>query len=195
MEDKPTASPATASSPPASASRPTPAPGSAPRKPSGLFEPEEWALVGLGVLSLIGFVLTRYSAGRSFTYWMWVAPLFAVVSLFTGWTRAKRHGESTGEILRTQLLHWSVLPVAIFFVYRLQTTGQLDRQDAGLGMLLAISLTTFLAGVHFDWRLGVLGVALALGAVAAVLIEEYFWVILIVALGAVAVAWWTRRRK
>lgn len=195
MQDEPTTSPKPASSPPSAASKPAPAPGAPARKPAGLFEPEEWALVGLGALSLIGFVLTRYSAERSFTYWMWVAPLFALVSLYTGWTRAKRHGESTGDILRTQLLHWSVLPVGIFLVYRLQATGQLDRQDAGLGMLLAISLTTFLAGVHFDWRLGVLGVALALGAVAAVLIEEYFWVILLVAVGAVAVAWWTRRRK
>jgi hypothetical protein len=155
---------------------------------------EEWALAALGLLSIVGFGLTRFSADRSFRYWLYVSPLFAAVSLFSGWNKARKEGESIGDILRVQILHWASLPLAIFVVFRLESTHQLSGPDAGLVTLLTIALLTYLAGVHFDWRMAVLGVALAIGALAAVLVAAFFWVFLVVALGAGAVAWSWRRR-
>jgi hypothetical protein len=89
------------------------------------------------------------------------------------------------------MLHWSVLILAIYLLYLLQQTGRLNRDDAGLVALLCLAITTFLAGVHFDWRLGVLGVILGAAAACAALIEEFFWILLIPALlaGVVVVLW------
>jgi len=156
-------------------------------------DPEEWAIIALALVSLIGFALTRFSGERSFRYWLYVSPLFAAASITMGWARARRDGDSVAEILKTQILHWAVLPVAVFIIYRLQISGRLDRQDAGLVTLLAIALTTLLAGVHFDWRLALLGSALGVGTLAAVLIEEFFWVFVGVGLLLGALAWWLRR--
>jgi hypothetical protein len=155
---------------------------------------EEWALVALGVLSIVGFGLTRFSADRSFRYWLYVSPVFAAVSLLIGWSKARKEGESIGDILRVQILHWASLPLAIFVVFRLEATHQLSGPDAGLVTLLTIALLTYLAGVHFDWRMAALGVALAIGALAAVLVAAFFWVFLVVALLAGAAAWGWRRR-
>jgi hypothetical protein len=45
--------------------------------------------------------------------------------------------------------------------------------------LLALALTTVLAGVHFDWRLLVLGGLLAAIAVCTAFVEEFFWMLML----------------
>ena len=54
-----------------------------------------------------------------------------------------------------------------------------------------LALACFLAGVHFDWRLSLLGVVLGAAAACALLIKEFFWFLLIPALvvGIIAVLW------
>lgn len=155
---------------------------------------EEGALAFLAVLSLVGIAIADFSAHVSFWYWIAMAPIYAGVSLYTGWSRARAHGLSAPTILRQQALHWVILPVAIYLIYLLQATGRLNRPDAGLVALLALALTTFLAGVHFDWRLAIVGVALAAGAVVAALVEEFFWVFLIIAVPILGWLYWRRRK-
>ena len=83
----------------------------------------------------------------------------------------------------------------MYLIYLLERTGRLNREDAGLVALLSLSLTTVLAGIHFDWRLAVLGILLAVATAGAALVEEFFWILLIPAVvaGAVVVIW--QRRK
>ena len=109
-------------------------------------------------------------------------------------SRARQQGQSVSGIMLRQVAHWSVLPIAIYIVYLMQATGRLNREDAGLVVLLSLAITTFLAGVHFDWRLVVLGVVLGAGALFAALVEEFFWVFLIIAIPVIAVLWWRGRR-
>lgn len=150
--------------------------------------------MGLGLISLVGIAITDFSASRSYLYWVAIAPVFAGVSLYAGWARARRAGQTAGDIMLRQLLHWSALPIAVYVVYLMQMTGRLNREDAGLVALLTLALTTFLAGIHFDWRLAVLGVVLAAGALFAALVEEFFWVFLLAAIPVVAWVVWRGRR-
>ena len=66
----------------------------------------------------------------------------------------------------------------------------------GLGLLalLLLALTAALAGVHFNWRMAIVGLILAATFVAVVMLEDYFWVPLIIAFVAVIVIIQTRRR-
>jgi hypothetical protein len=136
-----------------------------------------------------------YSASSGLTYWLVMIPLFAAVSFLTGWSRANRTGQKVPAALLRQLLHWGALVLAVYLVYLLERTGRLNREDAGLVAMLSLALTTVLAGVHFDWRLAVLGVALALATAGAALVDEFFWVLLLPTLvvGAALLLW--RRRK
>lgn len=159
------------------------------------FGVEELILATLATLSIAGVAVADYSAPSGLHYWLAMVPVFALASLLAGWARARRHGERVATILRTQALHWVALPLAVYLIYVLEDTGRLNREVAGLVALLTLALTTFLAGVHFDWRLAVLGALLGVAAACAALVEEFFWVLLIpILLAAVAFAFWRRHR-
>ena len=77
-----------------------------------------------------------------------------------------------------------------------QTTEALDPTVSGQMALLMLALTTILAGVHFRPRLAVIGGIQAATFVAAVIAEEFFWVLLILILVAVVIdiVWRSRKR-
>ena len=156
---------------------------------------EEVGFIALLLLSVGGMAVADFSAGWSLKYWLTMIPLFGAASLYSGWRRARAAGENIGAIVLRQLLHWGALALAIYLIFVLEQTGRLNQEDAGLVALLALSLTAVLAGVHFDWRLAVLGILLAAVAACAALVEEFFWILLVpfVVAGAAVVLW--HRRK
>jgi hypothetical protein len=156
---------------------------------------EEVAFIALVVLAIGGMAVADFSASSGLTYWLVVIPFFGAVSVYSGWRRARADGKRVGKVLLSQILHWGSLVLAVYLIYLLERTGRLNREDAGLVALLSLSLTTLLAGIHFDWRLAVLGILLAVGTACAALVEEFFWILLIlsVVVGVVVVVW--ERRK
>jgi hypothetical protein len=153
--------------------------------------PEEILLAVLVALSVGGIAVMNFSTRYGLWYWLAMVPTFGGVSIYSGWSRARRKGESGPDILRVQLLHWGGLVLAVLLVYLLQNTGRLDDDEAGFVALLALSLTTFLAGVHFDWRFCVLGVVLGITLAVAAFVKGFFWLLLIpvAVAGALAVLW------
>ncbi len=162
--------------------------------PTRLFSAEQLILVALLALSLAGIAITDFSKGYGLWYWLAMVPIFAGASIFAGWSRARRKRRTVAGILWRQVLHWSALALAVYLVYLFAATGRVSNEDAGLIALLALALTTFLAGVHFDWRLLVLGALLGIAAACAALVEKFFWLLLVPAIlaGALVVLW--RRR-
>lgn len=173
--------------PPTSTSTPNPPPEAhrAP-PPSRMRTAERWALGGLMLLATIGIGIADFSATRGFQYWLAMVPVFAGVSLWLGWAHARARGENAVDILWRQLVHWATLALAVYVIHRLQTTGRLDSEDAGLMALLAVAVVTALAGLHFDWRLGVVGGLLGIATLAAAFVQQFFWPLLIVAVPATA---------
>ena len=143
------------------------------------------------MLSIGGIALADFSARFGLYYWLVMVPVFAAASLYTGWTRARDRGEGIHQILWRQSLHWLALALAVYLVFMLEETGRLNQEDAGLVALLALALTTMLAGVHFDWRLMLLGGLLGVTAACAAFVEEFFWILLIPAAvaGGIALFW------
>ena len=156
---------------------------------------EEIAFLALLMLAVGGMAVTDYSARSGLSYWLVVIPIFGAVSVFTGWRRASAGGKNVSAVLLAQLLHWGALVLAVYLIYLLEGTGRLNREDAGLVALLSLSLTTILAGIHFDWRLAVLGILLAIGTACAAFVEEFFWILLIPIVLAGVVVVWQQRRK
>ena len=156
---------------------------------------EKLVFVGLLVLSIGGIAVADFSVRWGLNYWLVMVPVFAGASLFSGWSRARGRGEGIQQILWRQAAHWSALALAVYLVYMLEQTRRLNQEDAGLVALLALSLTTLLAGVHFDWRLMLLGGLLGVTAACAAFVEEFFWVLLLPAVvaGGLAVFWLGRR--
>jgi hypothetical protein len=140
---------------------------------------DEIILVVLVLLSIIGIAVTNIARPYGLQYWLSMVPAFAGCSIFYGWSQARREGLPAKKILRVQVFHWVALALAAYAVYLLEYTGRIDREAAGLVTLLALALTTFLAGVHFNWRFSVLGLILGLTMVGAAFLQEFFWMIVI----------------
>jgi len=179
-----------------SQTQPSPGPVESPSRRFGL---EESIFAGLFILAIGGIAIADFSSRQGLDYWLAMVPIFAVASTFIGWNRARKSAGGRGvfSLLRDQLLHWAALALTVYLIYLLQATGRLNRDDAGLVTLLALALTTVLAGVHFDWRLLVLGALLAVTAACSALVEEFFWMLAIPALllGVGAFLWQRHVRR
>lgn len=156
---------------------------------------DEALFLTLIALSTIGIGVTNFWPVESFWYWVAMAVVFGLCSIYLGWAKARKRGEGATRIIRIQVLHWVGLLAALFLIFYLfHPTGRLDYNQLALITLLALALTTFLAGVHFDWRFMVVGVILGLAVAGAAFLESIIWVIIVpvVALIGLAIFWWQR---
>jgi hypothetical protein len=156
---------------------------------------EEAILITLMALSAVGIGVTNFKPAGSFWYWAAMAPVFAAVSIYMGWSKARRRGEGISRIIRVQVLHWLGLLAALVLIYFLFTrTGRIDYNQLALISLLALALTTFLAGVHFDWRFMVVGIVLGACVAGAAFVEQVVWMIVIpIAAALVLILFWWKR--
>jgi len=181
--------------PPAEPERPLEATtGTAPPRRARKLAVEEIILVVLLTLSAVGIAISEVLPREAFGYWLAMVPVFGGVSLFAGWSRAREQGMTAVGVLRNQLLHWVALAVAVCLVFLLEVTGRMSSEDAALVALLALALTTFLAGVHFDWRYCVVGAVLAAAVVAVAVLKEFLWVLVIAAVAVAAFLVYRARR-
>ena len=139
------------------------------------------------LLSIIGIGITDFSPADSHLYWLAMVPVFAGACLILEWSRARGKGQKWTTIVRTQLLLWFGLLLAVFLVYMLLHTGRLDNENTGLIILLLLALTTFFAGIHLGWRLFIVAIFLGLALIGATYLEEFVWIFLIIALVVVAI--------
>lgn len=156
---------------------------------------EEAILLTLIALSAVGIGITNFMPVRSFWFWVAMAPVFGVVSLYLGWSKARQRGERISRILWAQVLHWVGLFAAIVLIYLLfDPAGRINNNQLAMISLLALALTTFLAGVHFDWRFMVVGIVLGLSLAGAAFVEQMIWMISIpiIAVIVLLVFWWKR---
>lgn len=146
------------------------------------------------LLAALGIGVTDLSANNGFWYWSVMVPVFGAVNLFAGWSSARRQGKAPAVVVRTQILHWTGTFVAIQMLFILVNRGRFTNADIGLTALMLLSLSTFLAGVHSDWRFMFVGALLALSAAGAAFVEQMLWMALIPAIGIVVlVIYWSRK--
>jgi len=147
----------------------------------------EIVIIVMIALSIIGIGITDFSPADSYKYWVAMVPIFCGACLILEWSRVRGKGFKWTTILRTQLLHWAGLLVAVRLVFEMLQKGRLDNENTGLVILLLLALSTFIAGIHLGWRLCVVGGFLGAALVAATYLEEYVWLLLIIGLAVLAI--------
>ena len=154
----------------------------------------EVLLVVIFVVSGGGVALTDMSPEKGRWFWLFMVPLLAVTSLHEGWVKARDRGEGAWRILRKQVFHWLGLLGAVEIVFLLFATNRIDAPEAGLFSLLSVALASFLAGIHFHWHLGVLGVLLGASTVLVAWVEASVWIVMPISVVVVAgLLFFTRR--
>lgn len=145
-------------------------------------------LLGLVLLSGVGMAVSNASSDRGFRYWLWMVPVFGALSAVAAGIGAGRRGDLVAAAVGREVLHWSGLAVAVGLLHLLQTSGVMAEDALGPIALLALALTSYLAGIRADWRFCVVGGILACGVAATALLERFLWVLALPALGIVAFA-------
>jgi hypothetical protein len=155
-----------------------------------------WIYVGLIVLSIGGIAIMDFRAGYGVWYWLIMTAVFGVASLSLSWKPAAEAGHTVQHLMRQEGLHWLTALAAVGLVFLMQWSLQLEPKLAALMALLVLAMACVLAGIHFQWRLAVVGAVLAATFVAAVLAADFFWVgLLIAVIGGVALLVMSRRRQ
>lgn len=153
-----------------------------------------WIFVFLLVLAIVGAGISSVDDQGGHLYWSWLVLAYGVVCVIRSWFLAKDQGASIWPIINTQILHWLGALVTIQLILFFEAGGMTDRGPAADYALLVLALSTFLAGVHFNWTYMVLGAILAVIAVALQELEQLtiYIVTLPLALGAI---WIVYKRK
>ena len=152
-----------------------------PKKIPKAIRKDEIVLFILLIFSGIGIALTDFNPLRGFWFWLAMGPLFWAGSVFMEWPKVKAAGGSRIGMIWVQIIHWLGFLSAIYLVFLLNSTGRLNSADFGLVALLVLALSAFLAGVHGNWRISLVGIFLGVAAACVALFEEYLWLIVILA--------------
>lgn len=132
-------------------------------------------------LAFSAIAASDVSAVRTHLYWSLLVVVFAAVAFVV----ERLHPRPGSGGVRGALgiaLHWAGVLVAVQLVYLLVASGRMANADTGLCCGLVLALGTFLAGVHGNWRLLVVGAALGAATAGVAFVEEYVWVLLLLAL-------------
>jgi hypothetical protein len=157
---------------------------------------EEVILFIVFALSLIGMAITDFSPLESHRYWVLMIILLAIASIGLGWSKGDYQGDFFQLTVR-QLIHWGATLITVLGVYLLLHTGRLNYESTGLIVELILGLSLFLDGRNLGWRIRLLGILVGCTAIVAAYVEEYIWVVLLVAscLWGITYYWEKRRHK
>jgi hypothetical protein len=150
-------------------------------------------------LVMLGVGLATAQPSLAPRYWLWLVPVFGVLSVLTAWIGSgNREGPGLRAVGR-QVLHWLVIGGAVSIDFWLRGTGEEAGVAAGFDALLLLAVGCFLAGVHLEAIFSLVGALLTLTLLVLVKANQYFW--LLFAVGAAVLAligcflWLGRRNR
>jgi hypothetical protein len=163
------------------------------------FHIEEGILVLLLILSLVGIGIMDFSPADGYGYWLIMMAVFCLFAMIIGWLQSKHRSEDFKIILREQSIHWGTSLLVVGGAFLIHQSGRIAEEDAGLLILLILSLSTILDGLRVGWRFSLVGIFLGVAAVVSVYTQHFLWIELGIAvlIVAVTIAWelWNERKE
>lgn len=155
---------------------------------------DEMIFYGLIILSMVGVAISHASVIVGRTYWLAMIPIIAGATFYIEWIRGRVKGIRWQSLLRTQLFHWGALLAAVELVYLLFKFGRLTNEGVSLVILLLLAQTTFMVGIYVDWRFSIVALFLAFSLIALAYLKTYIWIILLIAIGIIALGIYVHRK-
>ncbi|HNW79621.1 MAG TPA: hypothetical protein PLE42_12985 [Candidatus Competibacteraceae bacterium] len=153
------------------------------------------------VLAWIGAIYTTFSVEQSRWYWQWLIPVFGLICIATQWNNVGPTLKGRGLMVLRQVLHWGVVLLMSKLIFmasgQVSSIDALDDRQASLVLMFTVTLSTFLAGVYFDWRLCVVAVFLIASAILNVALSNTAPLLVWIGIGVIVVYfigdWWYSR--
>ena len=152
---------------------PTPAAAPVPAKPSllrRLFQPKDIGFYLMIVLAWIGAIYTTYDLDTSRWYWHWLILIFGVICIVTQWNNVEPTLKARLMLVGRQILHWGAVFALAFLIHMLSSGHSniidlLDDRQGSFIITSTMALSTYLAGIHYDWRLCVVALFILVGGI------------------------------
>lgn len=155
---------------------------------------EECAIILMVLLSLAGIGVMQFSPTEGYWYWVVITLIFGLLAMLIGFVQTKRGEHAVREIWLEQSMLWFGVVLALFGVLLLLQFGSLSDGNAGLVILLILSLATYIDGFKIGWRFSLVGNFLGLTAVSIAYFENFVAVLLSIAAVTIAITvYWQRR--
>jgi len=155
------------------------------------------AVIMVGLI-LIGVGLATAQPSLAPRYWLWLVPVFGVLSVLTAWIGSPDHETPGWRGVVRQVLHWLVIGGAVAVDFWVRGTGEQAGVAAGFDALLLLAVGCFLAGVHLERLFALVGALLTVTLLVLVKAEQYFWLLFVVGVVVLALigsfVWLGRRR-
>jgi hypothetical protein len=147
----------------------------------------DWPYFAMLALALFGVAYTSVARQAMTTYWIALAPFFAVICVITRWRDVE--GKALHwRLIQTEALHWVAVIVAMYIVFEAAVKQMMSSDASALMLLTLLALGTFTAGVHVAaWRICLVGVVLALLVPAIAWLEQATLLLLLIAIVLVAI--------
>lgn len=147
----------------------------------------EWPYALLLIAAIVGIAITDMKLEIAPRYWQFLIPVFAIFSLVLGWKGAGTSGRSS-FVVKT-LLHWGALLVVVQILFYVpEMLDVLNAELTGLQIVFLLGLTAFLAGIHGDWRMAVIGVFLVAGGILVAFLDDAALMVSVIAVGLLIVS-------
>jgi hypothetical protein len=140
---------------------------------------QEWILLSLMALAVVGVGYTHFSPVNSLRYWLLMVPVYGTACLILEWSRLKGEGRNLWSVVGDQAVHWLGVLIAVCLIYLVLNAGKLDDINAGLMVVLVLALGTFLAGIHLGERLFLVGGFLGAVLLVAAYLAAYMWALIL----------------
>ena len=148
-------------------------------------------------LAVVGIVCTSVSPDASVSYWKVLAPLFAIVCIYSQWSRVPAGGGAKTRLIIVQLFHWGAFLLTILILFLPHVQNMVNSLVSAQIVLYLLALSTFLAGLYnTSWQLIAVGVLMALAVPAIALLQQTVLLVVVIAaaLAVVIGAFLLRRR-
>ncbi|MGH6834481.1 MAG: hypothetical protein ACREC9_02815 [Methylocella sp.] len=147
----------------------------------------DWPYFAMLALALFGVARTSIARAALSSYWIILAPFFAVICVISRW-RDVEGKVPHWRLIQTEALHWLAVLVAMSIIFVADVKQMMNSDASALVLLTLLALGTFTAGVHVGaWRICLVGAVLALAVPAIAWLDQATMLILLVALVLVAI--------
>jgi hypothetical protein len=154
----------------------------------GGFLVRDWPYLAMLVLALFGVAYTSVARQGMTTYWVALAPCFALICIITRW-RDVEGKEGHWKLVKTEAFHWLAVMVAMYLVFVSDVKQMMNSDASALMVLTLLALGTFTAGIHVgSWRMCMVGLILAVTVPAVAWLEQATLLLLLVAIVLISVA-------
>lgn len=148
------------------------------------------------VLAFIGLVVTDLFADSAWSYWRWMVPIFAFLSIFLNWYLHRNQKNLSPITIWHEIGCWGGLALAVYVISTFIGVGIMGRFPAALVVLTMLALTAYINGIYREPTFIAIGIMLGVFAITAAFFLKYIYTILLpitLIVGVILV--WIARKK